>query len=78
FSNQIDTTSKAEIQAALEEFVTGRTVFMITHDLPPAIAHRVLVMDAGRVVDVGTHEELLARCPLYQRLCDPAAARKAA
>ena len=52
FSNQIDTTSKAEIQAALREFVTGRTVFMITHDLPPELADRIVVMDAGMIVDV--------------------------
>jgi subfamily B ATP-binding cassette protein MsbA len=78
FSNQIDTTSKAEIQAALREFVTGRTVFMITHDLPPELADRIVVMDAGMVVDVGTHAELIARCVLYQRLCDPGSARKAA
>jgi ATP-binding cassette, subfamily B, bacterial MsbA len=78
FSNQIDATSKSEIQAALRDFVKGRTIFQITHDLPPEIADRVVVMDAGKVVDVGTHEELIARCVLYQRLCDPATCRKAA
>ena len=78
FSNQIDTTSEAEIRAALKEFVTGRTVFQITHKLPVEHADRIVVMDEGMVVDVGTHEELIARCPLYQRLCDPGLARKAA
>jgi subfamily B ATP-binding cassette protein MsbA len=78
FSNQIDTTSEAEIRAALKEFVTGRTVFQITHKLPVEHADRIVVMDAGMVVDVGTHSELIARCALYQRLCDPGLARKAA
>ena len=78
FSNQIDTTSKAEIAAALKEFVKDRTVFWITHDLPPENVDRIVLMDAGRVVDVGTHAELIARCPLYMRLCDPGSVRKAA
>ncbi|HSQ56804.1 MAG TPA: ABC transporter ATP-binding protein [Gemmata sp.] len=78
FSNQIDATSEAEIQAALKDFVQGRTVFQITHKLPVEHADRIVVMDAGMIVDFGTHAELSARCPLYQRLCDPATARKAA
>jgi ATP-binding cassette, subfamily B, bacterial MsbA len=78
FSNQIDASSEVEIQAALKDFVKGRTVFQITHKLPVEHADRIVVMESGMIVDVGAHEELIARCPLYQRLCDPGFGRKAA
>jgi ATP-binding cassette subfamily B protein/subfamily B ATP-binding cassette protein MsbA len=69
FTSQIDPTSEAEIHAALKEFVRGRTTFLITHRLHTLeIADRVVVMDAGRIVDAGTHAELIGRCEVYQRL----------
>lgn len=68
-TSQIDIESEQLIHQALEEFARGRTVFMITHRLASLdLADRILVMEAGRVADFGTHEELLGRCGLYQRL----------
>ncbi len=79
FSSAIDTASETDIHVVLKDFVKGRTVFLITHKLHTLeIANRIVVMDAGMVVDIGTHAELIARCSLYQRLCDPTSARKAA
>jgi ATP-binding cassette subfamily B protein len=52
--------------------MSGRTTIMITHDLSLAPdADRVLVVDEGRLVDAGTHDELTFRCAAYARLAEP-------
>lgn len=64
-----DAQNEALIQDALDELCRGRTVIVIAHRLSTiTCAHRIVVMDAGTVVDQGTHEELAGRCALYKRL----------
>jgi ATP-binding cassette subfamily B protein/subfamily B ATP-binding cassette protein MsbA len=68
-TSQVDLESEQLIHKVLEEFIRGRTTIMITHRLSTlALADRVLVMDAGEIVDIGRHDELLQRCELYRRL----------
>jgi ATP-binding cassette subfamily B protein/subfamily B ATP-binding cassette protein MsbA len=68
-TSQIDLESERLIHQALAEFSRGRTVLMVTHRLSAlSLADRILVMNAGRIEDLGTHQELIHRCPLYQRL----------
>jgi len=68
-TSQIDAESEAHIGEALNEFCKGRTSLVVAHRLATVIsADRIVVMEAGCIVDQGTHDELLGRCELYKRL----------
>jgi ATP-binding cassette subfamily B protein/subfamily B ATP-binding cassette protein MsbA len=67
-TSQIDVESEQLIFEVLREFSKNRTTLMITHRTSMiSIADRIVVMDQGQIVDVGTDAELTARCDLYRR-----------
>jgi len=68
-TSQVDADSEAKIHNAIEEIMRNRTSFVIAHRFSTVItADVIVVMDGGRIIAQGQHEELMQSCPLYQGL----------
>ena len=67
----VDAETDAKIRAALREQMEGATVILISHRITTLMqADRILVLDGGRVADMGTHAELIARPGIYREIYD--------
>jgi ATP-binding cassette subfamily B protein len=68
-TSALDAENERLVQRALHEAMVGRTTLVIAHRLATVLeANRIVVMDAGKVVEEGSHTELLAKGGLYARL----------
>jgi ATP-binding cassette subfamily B protein len=68
-TSALDAESEAIINANLQRIAEGRTIVCISHRLSMLVpAHAILVLEAGQVYDIGTHDELLKRCDIYKHL----------
>ena len=68
-TSALDTESEKIIQDAIHTLSAGKTVVAIAHRLSTVLeADQIIVMEQGRILDRGTHVELLDRNPMYQKL----------
>jgi subfamily B ATP-binding cassette protein MsbA len=77
-TSALDTESERLVQEALDKIVEGTTAIVIAHRLSTIVhADKIVVMERGRILDQGKHDELLSRSAVYQRLCELQFSREA-
>jgi ABC-type multidrug transport system fused ATPase/permease subunit len=70
-TSSVDARTEAAIKRGLREVMAGRTTFIVAHRMSTiSLADEIVVMDGGTIVDRGSHEELLERCPLYAEIAE--------
>jgi ATP-binding cassette subfamily B protein len=70
-TSSVDARTEEAIKRGLREVMAGRTTFVVAHRLSTiSLADEIVVMDGGRIVDRGRHEELLERSPLYAEIAE--------
>jgi ABC-type multidrug transport system fused ATPase/permease subunit len=70
-TSSVDARTEERIREGLREAMAGRTTFIVAHRLSTiSLADEIVVLDRGRIVDRGTHEELLERCELYREIAE--------
>ena len=70
-TSSVDATTESQIKEALREVMLGRTTFVIAHRLSTlALADEIVVLDDGRIVAHGSHDELVEASPLYAEIAE--------
>jgi ATP-binding cassette subfamily B protein len=70
-TSSVDATTEVAIKGGLQEAMAGRTTFIIAHRLSTvSLADEIVVVDGGRIVDRGTHEELMEGCGFYREIAE--------
>jgi subfamily B ATP-binding cassette protein MsbA len=68
-TSALDTESERKVQDAIDEATKNRTVILIAHRLSTILAaEKIVVLEKGKIVGMGNHDELLQTCPRYQVL----------